>query len=177
LKNDKIPKVGSLFRNSAYANLIDYLGNYEKKITGSRNNKFNKLHDAFYKGDVANSILKYSQKNEWLLSKEDIENFNVKFEKTTASKDKQGNPNVFNLSIFVRVNVTSESGIEQSKVFSEAINYNNNENKFNLKKYEDSLKENLTEKIIEDLLLYLQSISVNKSNASLKGNIGYTVKK
>ena len=61
-------------------------------------------------------------------------------------------------------------------VFSESINYNNNENKFNLKKYEDSLKENLTEKIIEDLLLYLQSISVNKSNASLKGNIGYTVK-
>ena len=67
VESDKIPKVGSLFRNSAYANLIDYLGNYEKKITGSRNNKFNKLHDAFYKGDVANSILKYSQKNEGLL--------------------------------------------------------------------------------------------------------------
>ncbi len=86
LKNDEIPKVGSLFRNSAYANLIDYLGNYEKKITGSRNNKFNKLHDAFYKGDVANSILKYSQKNEGLLSKEDFENFNVKFEKTISEK-------------------------------------------------------------------------------------------
>ena len=86
LKNNKIPKVGSLFRNSAYANLIDYLSNYEKKITGSRNNKFNKLHDAFYKGDVANSILKYSQKNEGLLSKEDFENFNVKFEKTISEK-------------------------------------------------------------------------------------------
>ncbi len=86
LKNNKIPKVGSLFRNSAYANLIDYLGNYEKRITGSRNNKFNKLHDAFYKGDVANSILKYSQKNEGLLSKEDFENFNVKFEKTISEK-------------------------------------------------------------------------------------------
>ncbi len=86
LKNNKIPKVGSLFRNSAYANLIDYLGNYEKKITGSRNNKFNKLHDAFYKGDVANSILKYSQKNDGLLSKEDFENFNVKFEKTISEK-------------------------------------------------------------------------------------------
>ncbi len=86
LKNDKIPKVGSLFRNLAYANLIDYLGNYEKKIIGSRNNKFNKLHDAFYKGDVANSILKYSQKNEGLLSKEDFENFNVKFEKTISEK-------------------------------------------------------------------------------------------
>lgn len=86
LKNNKIPKVGSLFRNSAYANLIDYLGNYEKKIKGSRNNKFNKLHDAFYKGDVANSILKYSQKNDGLLSKEDFENFNVKFEKTISEK-------------------------------------------------------------------------------------------
>ena len=109
------------------------------------------------------------------------DNFNLqidsKFEKTTASKDKQGNPNVFNLSINVKINITSEGGVEQSKVFSEAVNYNNSENKFNLKRYEDSLKENLTEKIIEDLLLYLQSISVNKSNASLKGNIGYTVKK
>ncbi len=109
------------------------------------------------------------------------DNFNLqidsKFEKTTASKDKQGNPNVFNLSINVKINITSEGGVEQSKVFSEAVNYNNSENKFNLKKYEDSLKENLTEKIIEDLLIYLQSISVNKSNASLKGNIGYTVKK
>ena len=116
-----------------------------------------------------------------LSSNKNADNLNLeidsKFEKTTASKDKQGNPNVFNLSIYVKVNLISESGIEQSKVFSEAINYNNSENKFNLKKYEDSLKENLTEKIIEDLLLYLQSISVNKSNASLKGNIGYTVKK
>ena len=86
LKNNKIPKIGSLFKNLAYANLIDYLNNYEKKITGSRNNKFNKLHDAFYKGDVANSILKYSQKNEGLLSKEDFENFNVKFEKTISEK-------------------------------------------------------------------------------------------
>ncbi len=87
LRNNKdIPKVGSLFKNLAYSNLLDYLGNYEKKITGTRNNKFNKLHDAFYKGDVANSILKFSKKNDGLLSKEDFENFNVKFEKTIFEK-------------------------------------------------------------------------------------------
>ena len=87
LKNDKdIPKVGSLFKNLAYSNLLDYLCNYEKKITGNRNNKFNKLHDAFYKGDVANSILKFSKKNDGLLSKEDFEYFNVKFEKTIFEK-------------------------------------------------------------------------------------------
>ena len=87
LKNNKdIPKVGSLFKNLAYSNLLDYLGNYEKKTTGTRNNKFNKLHDAFYKGDVANSILKFSKKNDGLLSKDDFENFNVKFEKTIFEK-------------------------------------------------------------------------------------------
>ena len=99
-----------------------------------------------------------------------------KFEKTTASKDKKGNPNIFNLIVYVKVDITSEGEIKESKVFSEAINYNNSEDKFNLKRYEDSLKENLTEKIIDDLLLYLQSISANRSNASLQGNIGYTVK-
>ncbi len=87
LKNSKdIPKVGSLFKNLAYSNLLDYLGNYEKKIADTRNNKFNKLHDAFYRGDVANSILKFSKKNDGLLSKEDFENFNVKFEKTIFEK-------------------------------------------------------------------------------------------
>ena len=87
LKNNKdIPKVGSLFKNLAYSNLLDYLGNYEKKINGTRNIKFNKLHDAFYKGDVAHSILKFSKKNDGLLSKEDFEYFNVKFEKTIFEK-------------------------------------------------------------------------------------------
>ena len=109
------------------------------------------------------------------------DNFNLeidsKFEKTIASKDKQGNPNIFNLVVYVKVDLTSELGIKESKVFSEGINYNNSDNKFNLKRYEDSLKVNLTEKIIDDLLLYLQSISANKSNASLQGNVGYTIKK
>ena len=71
---------------------------------------------------------------------------NSKFEKTTASKDKQGNPNVFNLSIYVKVNLISDSGIEQSKVFSEAINYNNSENKFNLKRYEEFVKRKFNRK-------------------------------
>ena len=99
-----------------------------------------------------------------------------KIEKKVASKDKKGNPKMFDLVVNVKIDVIG-GDIKESKIFSESINYDNSENKFNLKRYEESLKENLTEKIIENLLLYLQSISVNKSNASLKGNIGYTVKK
>ena len=100
-----------------------------------------------------------------------------KFEKTTASKDKQGNPNTFNLIVNVKVTLTNNKNIKETKIFSEGINYDNSDNKFSLRKYENSLKENLTDKIIDNLLIYLQSISSNKSNASLTGNVGYTVKK
>ena len=100
-----------------------------------------------------------------------------KFEKTTASKDKQGNPNTFNLIVRVKVTLSNNKNIRETKVFSEGINYDNSDNKFSLKRYENSLKENLTEKIIDNLLIYLQSISSNRSNASLTGNVGFTVKK
>ena len=100
-----------------------------------------------------------------------------KFVKTTASKDKQGNPNTFNLIVSARVNLTNKKNLKETRVFSEGINYENSDDKFNLKRYENSLKENLTEKIIDNLLIYLQNISSNRSNASLTGNVGYTVKK
>ena len=100
-----------------------------------------------------------------------------KFEKTTASKDKQGNPNTFNLIVSVKLTLTNNKNIKETKVFSEGISYDNSENKFSLKRYENSLKENLTERIVDNLLIYLQGISSNRSNASITGDIGYTAKK
>jgi len=102
---------------------------------------------------------------------------NSYFDKTTASKDKQGNPKTFNLSVIVNLTFIDSENIERNKSFVESINYNNDENKFSLKQYEDSLIENLTDKIIDNLLIFLQSFSSEKSNASLSGNIGYTTKK
>ena len=99
------------------------------------------------------------------------------FVKTTASKDKQGNPKTFNINVTVNVTFIDNENIERNKSFVENINYNNDENKFSLKQYENSLIENLTDKIVDNLLIYLQSFSSEKSNASLSGNIGYTNKK
>ena len=75
-------------------------------------------------------------------------------------------------------NVTfiDNENIERNKSFLENINYNNDENKFSLKQYENSLIENLTDKIVDNLLIYLQSFSSEKSNTSLSGNIGFTSK-
>ena len=102
---------------------------------------------------------------------------NSYFDKTTASKDKQGNPKTFNIRVIANVKFNDNENIERNKSFEESINYNNDENKFSLKKYENSLIENLTDKIVDNLLIYLQSFSSKKSNASLSGNIGYTSKK
>ena len=102
---------------------------------------------------------------------------NSYFDKTTTSKDKQGNPKTFNINVTVNVTFVDNKNIERNKSFVENINYNNDENKFNLKQYENSLIENLTDKIVDNLLIFLQSFTSEKSNASLTGNIGYTIKK
>ena len=102
---------------------------------------------------------------------------NSYFDKTTTSKDKQGNPKTFNINVTVNVTFIDNKNIEINKSFVENINYNNDENKFSLKQYENSLIENLTEKITENLLIFLQGFSSEKSNATLSGNIGYTSKK
>ena len=102
---------------------------------------------------------------------------NSYFDKTTASKDKQGNPKTFNINVTTNVIFIDNENIEKNKSFAENINYNNDENKFSLKQYENSLIENLTDKIVDNLLIYLQSFSSEKSTASLSGNIGYTSKK
>ncbi len=85
-RGNQIPKIGSLFKNKAFADVLDFLSNYEKKLIGNRKTKFNKLHDAFYKGDIANIIIKHSKKRNGLLKEEDFNNFNTNFEKTISEK-------------------------------------------------------------------------------------------
>ena len=79
--------------------------------------------------------------------------------KNITSKDKKGNPTTFSLNISVRLTVTDALGKKKEKVFNQATSYNNNSNKFNLKKYENSLKKNLSERIADDIIQYLQNLN------------------
>jgi len=150
-----------------------------EKIYSNKNIKFNikeiKIENNLDIGrQIKNRLEIFSSDN---LSNENYTlKINSYFDRTTASKDKQGNPKTFNISVIANVTFIDNKNIEINKGFIENINYNNDENKFSLKKYEDSLIENLTDKIIDNLLIYLQSFTSEKSNASLSGNIGYTSK-
>ena len=79
--------------------------------------------------------------------------------KNTTAKDKKGNPKLFTINVEISLETINSLNKLSKKTFNEFHTYENNENKFELKRYEDSLKENLTEKIIQDIMQYLQNLS------------------
>ena len=73
------------------------------------------------------------------------------------SKDSKGNALVFELQIFLKfetLNIDSEN----KKLFSRKITYNNSDDKFKLRQYENELEDILITKIVEDLINYLSNI-------------------
>tara|TARA_B100001250_G_C19458796_1_gene639277 strand:+ start:27 stop:488 length:462 start_codon:yes stop_codon:yes gene_type:complete len=88
-------------------------------------------------------------------------NLNITSEiiKSTASKDKKGNPTTFTLTLTIRIEVKNSMGEKKSKIFVENTSYDNDNNKFNLRKYENSIKNNMIETINENIILYLQDLN------------------
>ena len=88
-------------------------------------------------------------------------NLNITSEvnKNISTKDKKGNPATFNLKITFKIETEDSLGEKKLKVFEESTSYENNDNKFELKKYEESIKKNMIENINENIILYLQSLN------------------
>tara|TARA_B100000902_G_C27191671_1_gene854244 strand:+ start:649 stop:1101 length:453 start_codon:yes stop_codon:yes gene_type:complete len=78
--------------------------------------------------------------------------------KNTVAKDKKGNPSVYSLTISAVITFKQIGREDVIKTFSQNTNYNNNNNKFNLKRYEKRLSIQLIDKIFEDFIFYSQSI-------------------
>ena len=79
--------------------------------------------------------------------------------KNISAKDKKGNPTTFTLKISFKIDIENSLGEKKLKLFEEYTSYENNDNKFELRKYEDSIKKNMIENINENLILYLQSLN------------------
>ena len=122
-------------------NLNFTIGNIEKE-NSSLNNKFAKSINA-------------------LANRESDKKINIKIEgdkKTRVkSKDSKGNTLVLELEISLRfVNLNSDK--QTQKLLSRKITYNNSDDKFKLKEYENELEDILITKIIEDLINYLSNL-------------------
>ena len=78
--------------------------------------------------------------------------------KITISNDERGTPKSFRTEIYVYVKILKNDNRVYSKEFYKSQDYNNNKNKFNLKKYEKIIIENLASEIAEEILIYILSL-------------------
>ena len=122
-------------------NLNFTIGNIEKENT-SLNNKFAKSINA-------------------LTNRESDKKINIKIESDKnikiKSKDSKGNTLVLELEVNLKfINLDSDNQVQES--LSRKMTYNNSDDKFKLKEYENELEDILITKIIEDLINYLSNI-------------------
>ena len=122
-------------------NLNFTIKNIEKSNT-SLNNKFGKSINA-------------------LKNRESDKKINIKIESEKKikikSKDSKGNALVFEIEIYLKFESPNIDN-KREKIFLRKITYNNSDDKFKLKQYENELEDILINEIVEDLINYLSSI-------------------
>ena len=82
---------------------------------------------------------------------------NSSLQKNIASKDKKGNPTQFTLNVNVDLTIDDKSGKTVEINFNEKNSYNNKDEKFELQMYENNLIQNMSEKILSDMILFFQN--------------------
>ena len=79
-------------------------------------------------------------------------------EKITLAKNTAGDTTSFKNSISINVEVLMNNKFKSNFIILESFNYNNISNKFNLKKYEEEIKNNLAEVASDKLIFKLSNI-------------------
>ena len=79
LPNGNPPRVGELFKQTDLGNTLQYMVDEEKaaRRKGDRNKGIRAARDAFYKGDIASTIIKYHSKNGGWLTMKDLAEYRV----------------------------------------------------------------------------------------------------
>jgi len=79
-------------------------------------------------------------------------------EKITLAKNTAGDATSFKNSVSINVEVLMNNKFKSNFIILESFNYNNISNKFNLKKYEEEIKNNLAETASNKLIFKLSNI-------------------
>jgi len=129
----------------------------EKKVNFEINNL---IYDKNNKVDL--EINKNLKKYKNLENKNKILDLEIssKINKITTSLDDRGDPKSYRLEIEVKTIVKKNNKLLDEKEFNKSQNYNNNTNKFDLKKYENLIKKNMVDKITEEIITYIISLEI-----------------
>ena len=131
-----------------------------KSIYSSKNLNFNILE---FEVEDKTKISRKIKNNLDSYKKNDSNNFysikiNSKKNINIISKDSEGNPSNFEMTIISEITILNGEKIVKNKVFSESFNYKNSSNKFDLKQYEKNIEENLTNEILENIISYFYTL-------------------
>ena len=79
-------------------------------------------------------------------------------EKVVTAKNTAGDPTSFKYTIIIKIKVMMENDLEANFEIVENFDYNNNANKFDLKRYEREIINNLAETATQKLIYKLSNI-------------------
>ena len=74
------------------------------------------------------------------------------------SKDSKGDPSVYVLKLETRVKVKNIANEEYTNIFYEEMNYNNNDDKFELSQYTNEIEKILIKETVKKIIDYLANI-------------------
>ena len=72
-----------------------------------------------------------------------------------TSKDSKGRVATLKTTVEIKLVILNGNQIIKERIFNENFSYNNKNNKFDLEKYQIEIKNNLVDKIIEQMSIYL----------------------
>lgn len=84
LPGGEVPLEGAMIRNPALADMYSYLASAEAGAGGSREHGIRAAFEAFYKGDVAREIVAYVADRGGLLTRSDLDRFEVPVERSVS---------------------------------------------------------------------------------------------
>ena len=131
---------------------------YSKKNSIDYNFSIGNLN---FNGDRVVNLKIKERLGNYMINKKD-KDFALKISSTSkkiiAAKDASGDATSFKKIIATNIEVSMNGNFKNSFVITESFNYNNNSNRFGLKRYEKKIKNNLAETITGKLILRLSNI-------------------
>ena len=131
---------------------------YSKKNAINYNFSINKLN---FVGDKVINLKMREKLSSYTLNKKN-KNFEIKIystsTKSVTANDTTGDATSFKNTVAINVEISANDKLRNSFVMSESFNYNNNSDKFSLKRYEREIKNNLAETISDKLIFKLSNI-------------------
>ena len=144
--------------------LLLFLSSCGYEAIHSKKNKENydfSISELKFIGDRDVNLKIKERLNNYTLIKKD-KDFTLKIssdlEKLILVKDNAGDATNFKTKITVNIDIFNDTKFKSNIVIIESFNYNNNNNKFELKSYEKEIKNNLANTISEKLIFKLSKM-------------------